>query len=105
MNNIEGLRLEESEFQVVGVYGGDSIGRQAGRLSRGVDIVVATPGRLIDMLERAFISLSSIQVVCLDEADEMLKQGFQDSIELIFSKINKQRKEPTQNLLFSATFP
>lgn len=105
MNNIEGLRLEEGEFQVLGVYGGDPITRQAGRLSKGVDVVVATPGRMIDMLDRAYISLSSIQVICLDEADEMLKQGFQESIETIFSKIKKQRKEPTQTLLFSATFP
>ena len=105
MNNIEGLRLDEGEFQVLGVYGGDPIGRQADRLRKGVDIVVATPGRMIDMLERSYISLSSIQVVCLDEADEMLKQGFQESIEIIFSKIKKQRKESTQTLLFSATFP
>lgn len=74
-------------------------------MRKGVDVVVATPGRMIDMLEREFISLSAIQVVCLDEADEMLKQGFQESIETIFSQIRKQRKEPTQNLLFSATFP
>jgi ATP-dependent RNA helicase DDX21 len=103
--NIEGLRLDEDEFQVLGIYGGDPISRQSSRLSRGVDIVVATPGRMIDMLDRGFISLGSIQVVCLDEADEMLKQGFQESIVTIFSKIKKQRKESIQTLLFSATFP
>ncbi len=103
--NIEGLRLHDDEFKVLGIYGGDPISKQSNRLSRGVDIVVATPGRMIDMMDRGLVSLASIQVVCLDEADEMLKQGFQENIETIFSKIKKQQKDAIQTLLFSATFP
>lgn len=107
VSNIEGLRLTNEEFSVLGIYGGDPIKNQCNRLSRGVDIVVATPGRMIDMMNRGFIKLGEIRVVCLDEADEMLKQGFQENIENIFSEINEQRKgkSKTQNLLFSATFP
>lgn len=105
VSNIDGLKLTEDEFSVLGVYGGDPISAQKARLERGVDIVVATPGRLIDMINRKFISLSSIKVTCLDEADEMLKQGFQENIETIFKEIREQGKNKTQNLLFSATFP
>lgn len=68
-------------------------------------MVVATPGRLIDMIGRGHVNFSQLLVTCLDEADEMLKQGFQDSIEQIFTEIRSKRKEKTQNLLFSATFP
>jgi superfamily II DNA/RNA helicase len=103
--NIEGLRLGSDEFSVLGVYGGDSIQNQCNRLKKGVDIAVATPGRMIDMINRGAINLGEVQVICLDEADEMLKQGFQESIETIFSEIKSQRKEHTQTLLFSATFP
>lgn len=57
------------------------------------------------MISRKTIDFSELQVVCLDEADEMLKQGFKDDIESIFCEIQSKRKAKTQNLLFSATFP
>jgi superfamily II DNA/RNA helicase len=98
------LRLDD-EFSVVGIYGGEPIRNQTTKLSKGVDIAVATPGRLIDMVNRELIDFSDIQVTCLDEADEMLKQGFQEDIEKIFAAIQEKRKKKTQNLLFSATFP
>lgn len=60
MSNIEGLRLSEDEFSVLGVYGGESIKSQSIRLERGVDIVVATPGRLIDMINRGNVNFSDL---------------------------------------------
>jgi ATP-dependent RNA helicase DeaD len=54
---------------------------QIGKIRRGVDIIAATPGRLIDLLNRGEINLSEMQTVCLDEADEMLKQGFQEDVD------------------------
>ena len=57
VNNIEGLRLTNEEFSVLGIYGGDPIKNQSNRLNKGVDIVVATPGRLIDMMNRGLIKL------------------------------------------------
>jgi ATP-dependent RNA helicase DDX21 len=105
VSSIDALKLAGDEFSVLGVYGGERIDCQIVRLKQGVDIVVATPGRLIDMIKRRAICLGDIQVTCLDEADEMLKQGFQDDIEFIFKEIRETRKAKTQNLLFSATFP
>ena len=92
-------------MEVVGVYGGDPIGRQLDRLERGCDVVVATPGRLIDFINRGSINFSSLQVVCLDEADEMLNMGFQKDIEKIFQAIEDKTSKKVQKLLFSATFP
>lgn len=66
VGNIEMLMLSEGEFSVLGVYGGEPIRNQIGRLERGADIVVATPGRLIDLIGRSVIDLSEIQVTCLD---------------------------------------
>jgi ATP-dependent RNA helicase DeaD len=86
---------------VVAVYGGASIGLQIRDLKRGVQIVVATPGRLIDLIERKAIDLEKIQYVVLDEADEMLNMGFQDDIEFILK--NTPARESTW--LFSATMP
>src|SRR3954471_21550952 len=86
---------------VVAVYGGTSIGLQIRDLKRGVQIVVATPGRLIDLIERKAINLEQIQYVVLDEADEMLNMGFQDDIEFILK--NTPKRESTW--LFSATMP
>ncbi|MBM3440580.1 MAG: DEAD/DEAH box helicase, partial [Bacteroidetes bacterium] len=88
-------------IQVVAVYGGTSIGMQIRDIRRGVQIVVATPGRLIDLIERKAIDLSRIEYVVLDEADEMLNMGFQDDIEFILQ--NTPKKESTW--LFSATMP
>ncbi len=86
---------------VVAVYGGASIGLQIRDIKRGVQIVVATPGRLIDLIERKAIPLDKIQYVVLDEADEMLNMGFQEDIEFILK--NTPARESTW--LFSATMP
>jgi ATP-dependent RNA helicase DeaD len=88
-------------MHVLAVYGGASIGSQIRELKRGVQIVVATPGRLIDLIERKAINLEEIKYVVLDEADEMLNMGFQDDIEFILK--NTPRREATW--LFSATMP
>jgi ATP-dependent RNA helicase DeaD len=88
-------------MQVVAVYGGTSISMQIRDIRRGVQIVVATPGRLIDLIERKAINLEEIKYVVLDEADEMLNMGFQDDIEFILK--NTPNREATW--LFSATMP
>jgi ATP-dependent RNA helicase DeaD len=86
---------------VMPVYGGAPIVPQLKRLDRGVQIVVGTPGRLIDVLGRGSLRLESIRMVVLDEADEMLKMGFIDDVETILSGVPK----PRQIALFSATMP
>ncbi|WP_447641696.1 MULTISPECIES: DEAD/DEAH box helicase [Chitinophagaceae] len=86
---------------VVAVYGGSSISMQIRDLKKGTQIVVATPGRLIDLIERKAIQLDKIKYVVLDEADEMLNMGFQDDIEFILQ--NTPMREYTW--LFSATMP
>ena len=88
-------------MHVIAVYGGTSIGMQIRDLKRGVQIVVATPGRLIDLIERKAINLEQIKYVVLDEADEMLNMGFKDDIEFILQ--NTPKREATW--LFSATMP
>ena len=88
-------------MHVVAVYGGTSISTQIKDLKRGVQIVVATPGRLIDLIERKAINLEKIKYVVLDEADEMLNMGFQEDIEFILQ--NTPEREATW--LFSATMP
>lgn len=62
------------------VYGGSSIERQISEINRGIAIVVATPGRLIDLLKRESLRLKDLEVVCIDEADTMLEKGFKDDI-------------------------
>ncbi|HVJ38707.1 MAG TPA: DEAD/DEAH box helicase [Stenotrophomonas sp.] len=83
------------------IYGGVGMGNQLDALRRGVDLVVACPGRLIDHLERRSVDLSGIEVLILDEADRMLDMGFLPSIKRILTKLPKQNR---QTLLFSATF-
>ena len=87
--------------RILPIYGGQPIGRQLKTLSRGVDIVVATPGRALDHLGRGTLSLAEIDVVVLDEADEMLDMGFADDIEEILAATPGKR----QTVLFSATMP
>src|SRR6476646_10212453 len=101
VNEIEMFKKHIRGVHVVAVYGGTSIGMQIRDLKRGVQIVVATPGRLIDLIERKAINLDQIEYVVLDEADEMLNMGFQDDIEFILQ--NTPRRESTW--LFSATMP
>ena len=83
------------------IYGGVGMGNQFDVLRRGVDLLVACPGRLIDHLERRSIDLSGIELLVLDEADRMLDMGFLPSIKRILAKLPKQNR---QTLLFSATF-
>ncbi len=89
------------DLRIVPVYGGASIETQMKALKRGAHIVVATPGRLIDMLKRRALKLDTVDKVVLDEADEMLNMGFEESIEEILSKVPEERN----TLLFSATMP
>jgi len=91
----------KNAIRSVAVYGGASIGEQIRDLKRGVQIVVATPGRLIDLIERKAINLENIQYIVLDEADEMLNMGFREDIEFILGNT------PNRNSiwLFSATMP
>jgi ATP-dependent RNA helicase DeaD len=83
------------------VYGGQPIGRQLRVLDRGVDVVVATPGRALDHIARGSLDLSGLEVVVLDEADEMLDMGFAEDIEAILGETPASR----QTALFSATMP
>jgi ATP-dependent RNA helicase DeaD len=101
VKEIELFKKYMTGISVVAVYGGTSIGMQIRDLKRGVQIVVATPGRLIDLIERKAINLEQISYVVLDEADEMLNMGFQDDIEFILK--NTPKRESTW--LFSATMP
>jgi len=81
VNEVELFKKFIPGMHVLAVYGGTSIGMQIRDLKRGVQIVVATPGRLIDLIERKAINLEQIEYVVLDEADEMLNMGFQEDIE------------------------
>ncbi|XP_076958660.1 DEAD-box ATP-dependent RNA helicase 53, mitochondrial-like [Bidens hawaiensis] len=83
------------------VYGGSPIQRQMSALDRGVDIIVGTPGRVIDLLKRGALNLSEVQFAVLDEADQMLNVGFAEAVETILQYLPKQR----QTLMFSATMP
>jgi len=84
---------------VLAIYGGQDINRQIRALKKGPHIIVGTPGRLLDHINRKTINLENVQTVILDEADEMLNMGFIEDIENILAKIPKER----QTLLFSAT--
>ncbi|HEX6334353.1 MAG TPA: DEAD/DEAH box helicase [Flavisolibacter sp.] len=101
VNDITNYKKYVTGVNVVAVYGGASISMQIRDIRRGVQIVVATPGRLIDLIERKAINLEEIKYVVLDEADEMLNMGFQEDIEFILQ--NTPRRDSTW--LFSATMP
>lgn len=90
-----------SGLRILPVYGGSSIESQIKTLKKGVHIIVATPGRLVDLIERRTVQLDHVSTVIMDEADEMLNMGFLDSINAILSKVPQERKM----LLFSATMP
>ncbi|WP_285750847.1 DEAD/DEAH box helicase [Lentzea sp. NBRC 105346] len=87
--------------RVLPIYGGQPIGRQLRELSRGVDVVVATPGRAIDHIGRGTLSLDALRIAVLDEADEMLDMGFAEDIDAILQETPENR----QTVLFSATMP
>ncbi|KAK2985380.1 hypothetical protein RJ640_029337 [Escallonia rubra] len=95
----------QTGVKVVVVYGGAPINQQLRELERGVDILVATPGRLVDMLERAKVSLQMIRYLALDEADRMLDMGFEPQIRKIVEQMDMPRRGERQTMLFSATFP
>jgi len=88
-------------FHVLPIYGGQSYTPQLASLKRGVQVVVGTPGRVIDHLERGSLDLSQLRCLVLDEADEMLRMGFIDDVEAVLKKIPETR----QVALFSATMP
>lgn len=89
------------DVKILPVYGGSSIESQIRSLRNGVQIIVATPGRLIDLINRGVVNLSAVHTVILDEADEMLNMGFLDSINEILDHVPADRKM----LMFSATMP
>ena len=88
-----------TDLKILPVYGGSSIDSQIRSLKQGVHIIVATPGRLIDLMERKVANLSTVRDVVMDEADEMLNMGFTDSINAILEKVPQDRN----TLMFSAT--
>ena len=90
-----------SGLKILPVYGGSSIESQIRTLKKGVQIIVATPGRLIDLMNRKMVKLDRINTVIMDEADEMLNMGFTESINEILAAIPEERNM----LLFSATMP
>lgn len=90
-----------ARVKILPVYGGQSIERQVRAIKRGVDIIVATPGRILDHIKRRTVKLDMVKFLVLDEADEMLDMGFIDDIESIIKNINSDR----QTMLFSATMP
>ncbi|HEX7419535.1 MAG TPA: DEAD/DEAH box helicase, partial [Thermoanaerobaculia bacterium] len=92
---------KDMNIGVLPVYGGAPIGPQLNRLERGVQVVVGTPGRLIDTLDRKSLKLSAVRIIVLDEADEMLKMGFKDDVDRILGELPETR----QIALFSATMP
>lgn len=91
-----------NNVKIVSVYGGASISDQISKIKRGVQIVVGTPGRTIDLINRRVLKLDGIKTVVIDEADEMLKMGFREDIEIILANV---KKEDVQTMLFSATMP
>ncbi len=87
--------------KVVSVIGGESIGEQLLSIQKGCDVIVATTGRLLDILKKKQMDLSNLDFLVLDEADKMLDFGFEEELELLLEVLPKKR----QNLLFSATYP
>lgn len=100
-SDLEKFKSKKANVSVTAVYGGTSISMQIRDLKRGTHVVVATPGRLIDLIERKAINLEQIHYVVLDEADEMLNMGFKEDIEFILK--NTPNRQSTW--LFSATMP
>jgi superfamily II DNA/RNA helicase len=91
----------DNRFSTAAIYGGAAAGPQIAAVAPGLHFLVATPGRLTDLLNRGVVDLSALQSVVLDEADEMLRMGFQEQVEDILARIKTSR----QTLLFSATVP
>jgi ATP-dependent RNA helicase DeaD len=100
-SDFENFSKAVKSLNIVPVYGGASIAEQIRRIKKGAQIIVATPGRLMDLLERKVINLREIRFVVLDEADEMLNMGFKDDIDSILSHTSDEKNV----WLFSATMP
>lgn len=100
-NDLENFSKYLPRIKTVAVYGGTPIGPQIRQLKSGVHIVVATPGRLIDLINRKAVDLGTVEYVVLDEADEMLNMGFRDDIDFIL----EQTMQKKATWLFSATMP
>lgn len=100
-SEISKLAANIKKLKVLAVYGGQAIGKQTRVLKKGVHVVVGTPGRVIDHINRGNLELIGVESVVLDEADEMLEMGFREDIETILARTPRQR----QTLLFSATIP
>jgi len=100
-NEFKKISKYMSGIKTVAVYGGEPIYRQISQLKRGAQIIIGTPGRTIDHLNRRTIKMDDVHTMILDEADEMLKMGFREDIELVLSHMTEER----QTILFSATMP
>lgn len=101
-NQVEKELKESAPYlKTVCVYGGVSYNTQQNALSRGVDVVVGTPGRLMDLIKSKSLQLGEVEYLVLDEADQMLAVGFEEDVEVILEKLPAQR----QSMLFSATMP
>ena len=98
---LKNLSKYKKGIRILPVYGGQPIGRQIKALREGVQIIIGTPGRVMDHLDRRTLKVGGVKIVILDEADEMLDMGFRDDIETIVRKIPEKR----QTILFSATMP
>ncbi|XP_039025554.1 DEAD-box ATP-dependent RNA helicase 3, chloroplastic-like isoform X1 [Hibiscus syriacus] len=95
------IKESASYLNTVCVYGGVSYSIQKNALSRGVDVVVGTPGRIIDLIESNYLKLGEVEYLVLDEADQMLAVGFEEAVEQILENLPSKR----QSMLFSATMP
>jgi ATP-dependent RNA helicase DeaD len=100
-NDLTKFSIHQGNINIVSVYGGASINEQIRLLDKGAHIVVATPGRAVDLIKRKKLKLQTIKWLVLDEADEMLSMGFKDDLDAILSGTPKEK----QTLLFSATMP
>lgn len=100
-NDLENFSEKFKSFNIVAVYGGASISEQIRKVKKGAQIIVATPGRLIDLIDRKAVNLGAVRYVVLDEADEMLNMGFKEELDKILSFTPDEKN----TWLFSATMP
>ncbi|MFA7288938.1 MAG: DEAD/DEAH box helicase, partial [Melioribacteraceae bacterium] len=98
-DDLTSFAKNKPNVKIAAVFGGSSIDRQVEKIRKGVHIISATAGRLVDLINRGIVDLSNLQTIVLDEADEMLNMGFRDELEIILNEV----PEDVQTLLFSAT--
>ncbi|MEA1974735.1 MAG: DEAD/DEAH box helicase [Bacillota bacterium] len=101
VGELKSISKYKKNIKVVAVYGGAPVSKQINNIKKGANIVVGTPGRMIDLINRGSLKLGGLKMICLDEADEMLNMGFVDDIEKILEGTPSTR----QTILFSATMP